>query len=184
MLNASKGPAVRGPRAQMDRLLYKRCIQQLLGAVPGLEICDGAVVDLLVDHRAAGSSYSSSTGGAAAAAAAEAAAAGAEAGRPSVAGVVLASGERILCRSVVITTGTFLRGVIHVGSQSRPAGRIASLMSAQVASGQAAVQAAEKTDQADAVAAGAATQLAQRFAGLGFALGRLKTGTPPRLGGE
>jgi tRNA uridine 5-carboxymethylaminomethyl modification enzyme len=166
----------------MDRLLYKRCIQQLLGAVPGLEICDGAVVDLLVDHRAAGSSYSSSTGGAAAAAAA--AAAGAEAGRPSVAGVVLASGERILCRSVVITTGTFLRGVIHVGSQSRPAGRIASLMSAQVASGQAAVQAAEKTDQADAVAAGAATQLAQRFAGLGFALGRLKTGTPPRLDGE
>ena len=184
MLNASKGPAVRGPRAQMDRLLYKRRIQQLLGAVPGLEICDGAVVDLLVENKAAGGGSSSSSSSSGAAAAVDGAAAGAGAGRPAVAGVVLASGERILCRSVVITTGTFLRGVIHVGSQSRPAGRIASLMSAQAASGQAAVQAAEKTDQADVVAAGAATQLAQRFAGLGFALGRLKTGTPPRLDGE
>ncbi|KAL4447302.1 hypothetical protein ABPG77_007335 [Micractinium sp. CCAP 211/92] len=176
VLNASKGPAVRGPRAQMDRVLYKRAVQQLLlSAGPRLEILDGAVVDLLVEQRAPPSSAPSSTesGGG---------------GGPAVAGVVLASGERILCRSVVITTGTFLRGLIHVGSQSRPAGRIASLISAREASrpeaAAAAVQAAEMTDKADEVAAGAASQLSQRFAALGFQLGRLKTGTPPRIDGR
>ena len=161
MLNASKGPAVRGPRAQMDRLLYKRELQRLLGGVSGLEVRDGAVVDLVLDPRP-----SSGSGG------------------PAVAGVVLASGERIACRSVVITTGTFLRGVIHVGSQSRPAGRIASLTSARAAAGESVVKAAEMTDRADEVAAGAATQLARTFEAAGFALGRLKTGTPPRLEGE
>jgi tRNA uridine 5-carboxymethylaminomethyl modification enzyme len=165
MLNASKGPAVRGPRAQMDRVLYKREVQRLLAAVPRLQVHDGAVVDLLVEQRPRGGD-----------------------GGPAVAGVVLAGGERILCRSVVITTGTFLRGVVHVGSQSRPAGRIASLIAAREAArpeaAAAAVQSAEMTDRADEVAAGAATALARRFADLGFALGRLKTGTPPRLDGE
>lgn len=170
MLNASKGPAVRGPRAQMDRLLYKREMQRLMAGVSNLQVHDGAVVDLLVEQRPSSSSGGSSLGGDS---------------RPAVAGVVLASGERILCRSVVITTGTFLRGVIHIGSHSRPAGRIASLVSARAAAGsEGAVRAAEQTDQADEQAAGAATQLAQRFAGLGFGLGRLKTGTPPRLDGE
>ncbi|KAL4443590.1 hypothetical protein ABPG75_011327 [Micractinium tetrahymenae] len=180
MLNTSKGPAVRGPRAQMDRVLYKRAVQELLRSTgPGLEILDGAVVDLLVEQRPSSCASSSS-----------AAAAGGDesSGGPAVAGVVLASGERILCRSVVITTGTFLRGIIHVGSQSRPAGRIASLISARAATkpeaAAAAVRAAEMTDQADEVAAGAASQLSRRFAGLGFRLGRLKTGTPPRLDGR
>lgn len=162
---------------QLPRLpLAQRAVQQLLrSAGPGLEILDGAVVDLLVEQQAPPSSAPSSTesGGG---------------GGPAVAGVVLASGERILCRSVVITTGTFLRGIIHVGSQSRPAGRIASLISAREASrpeaAAAAVQAAEMTDKADEVAAGAASQLSQRFAALGFRLGRLKTGTPPRIDGE
>ena len=162
MLNASKGPAVRGPRAQMDRLLYKRAVQALLRQVPHLEVHDGAVVDLLMGPGPAGGSTSG----------------------PAVVGVVLASGEVLRCTSVVITTGTFLRGVIHVGSQSRPAGRIASLMSARAAArGEGAVRAAEMTDVADEVAAGAASHLSRRFADLGFALGRLKTGTPPRLDG-
>lgn len=161
MLNASKGPAVRGPRAQMDRVLYKWAVQRMLGGVPGLAIHDGAVVDLLVEPRPSGGGPG-----------------------PVVAGVVLASGERILCRSVVVTTGTFLRGVIHVGSHSRPAGRIASLTSAREASRPEAAREAELTDEADVTAAGAATRLARRFADLGFALGRLKTGTPPRLDGE
>ena len=179
MLNASKGPAVRGPRAQMDRRRYKHAVQSLLAAVPGLEVHDGAVVDLLVERRPA-------------AAAAEATVATGEAGEaaggPVVSGVVLASGERIRCRSVVVTTGTFLRGVIHIGSQTRAAGRIASLVSTRDGGGSdggegGGVDATERTEPADEAAAGAATQLAQRFASLGFALGRLKTGTPPRLDG-
>lgn len=152
---------MRGPRAQMDRVLYKWAVQRMLGGVPGLAIHDGAVVDLLVEPRPSGGGPG-----------------------PVVAGVVLASGERILCRSVVVTTGTFLRGVIHVGSHSRPAGRIASLTSAREASRPEAAREAELTDEADVTAAGAATRLARRFADLGFALGRLKTGTPPRLDGE
>eukprot|EP00887_Chlorella_sp_A99_P001952 scaffold18.g1952.t1 len=164
VLNASKGPAVRGPRAQMDRLLYKRAMQRLIGGVPNLEICDGAVVDLILSTPAGASSSAGA--------------------RPAVAGVVLASGERVGCRSVVVATGTFLRGTIHVGSQSRPAGRIASLTSARAAAGEQVVRATEMTDAADEKAAGAATQLAKTFAALRFSLGRLKTGTPPRLDGR
>lgn len=198
MLNASKGPAVRGPRAQMDRALYKQHMQEALKGVPNLEIFDGAVTDLILDHRpptatstATASSNTAFIGHS-----------NTSEGLPAVAGVVLASGERITCLSVVITTGTFLRGVIHVGSQSRPAGRIAS-----GASNHAAAAAATRTtttasdvsnhqgkqahrvenmalDPADEKAAGAATQLAKTFAELGFQLGRLKTGTPPRIDGE
>lgn len=133
------------------------------------------MVDLIVERRpaAASSSSSSSSGDS-----------GGGSG-PAVAGVVLASGVRIACRAVVVTTGTFLRGIIHIGSQSRPAGRIASLISARAASkGEGAVRAAEMTDQADVAAAGAASLLSQRFGDLGFQLGRLKTGTPPRLDGK
>ncbi|KAI3428125.1 hypothetical protein D9Q98_006508 [Chlorella vulgaris] len=191
MLNASKGPAVRGPRAQMDRLLYKREVQRLLADVPGLTIRDGAVVDLLVDSRLGSSgptTSSSSSSNSFGTRAGSGCDASAPVGGPAVAGVVLASGERILCRSVVVTTGTFLRGVIHIGSQSRPAGRVASLIATRAASkadtAAAAVRDAESTDTADEMAAGAATRLAQRFDELGFKLGRLKTGTPPRLDGR
>ncbi|GAB4819392.1 hypothetical protein N2152v2_006438 [Parachlorella kessleri] len=195
MLNASKGPAVRGPRAQMDRLLYKRHIQGIMGGIPHLEIHDGAVVDLILKRRGGASSSSSSSSmerlsskldpdcsfqsGAQRAQHTERCSAPLE-----VAGVVLASGERVRCRSVVITTGTFLRGVIHVGSQSRPAGRIASLTSARAAAGESVVKAAEMTDKADVAAAKAASQLSQTFSEVGFRLGRLKTGTPPRLDGR
>ena len=161
MLNASKGPAVRGPRAQMDRALYKSHMQRALSSVQGLEIFDGAVVDVILEHQAGGSTS-------------------------QVTGVLLASGERINCRSIVITTGTFLRGVIHVGSQTRPAGRIASQASSNAAAeGRPQLSADEAmTDPADEVAAGASTQLARTFAALGFSLGRLKTGTPPRIDGR
>jgi tRNA uridine 5-carboxymethylaminomethyl modification enzyme len=180
MLNASKGPAVRGPRAQMDRHLYKTHMQKALKSMTGgkLEIFDGAVVDILLENKNANKiniinddeNQQSLT---------------------NIVGVKLATGEIINCKSVVITTGTFLRGVIHVGSQTRPAGRIASQASVTAAASsisntpyQQLTAASAMTDPADEVAAGASTQLARTFAELGFSLGRLKTGTPPRIDGR
>ena len=127
ILNRSKGPAVQGPRAQADRKLYKRAIQDLLGAQQGLEIRADAVEDLILDH-----------GG-------------------GMAGVRTASGKTIATGNVVVTTGTFLRGLIHIGDTQIPAGRIG-----------------------DKPALG----LAYTFKRFGLALGRLKTGTPPRLDGR
>ncbi|MBM3558413.1 MAG: tRNA uridine-5-carboxymethylaminomethyl(34) synthesis enzyme MnmG [Alphaproteobacteria bacterium] len=127
LLNRSKGPAVRGPRAQADRKLYRRAMQELLAGQAGLTVIGGAVDDLALAADGA------------------------------VSGVVLADGRRLGAGAVVITTGTFLRGVIHVGERSAPAGRVG---------------------EAPAVA------LAETFARLGFPLGRLKTGTPPRLDGR
>lgn len=123
MLNQSKGPAVRGPRAQADRKLYKIAIQTLLYAHPDLEIIEGAVEDLLVT-------------------------------RGRVFGVVLSDGQEMGAQGVVLTTGTFLNGLIHMGSEKIPSGR-----------------AGEKPS------IGLSTTL-RRY---GFPLGRLKTGTPPRL---
>ncbi len=127
LLNRSKGPAVRGPRAQADRALYRRAMQDLLAAQAGLEIAEAGVEDLVVD--AAG----------------------------EVGGVVTDRGETLLAGAVVLTAGTFLRGVIHIGHETRPAGRMG-----------------------DAPAVG----LALRLERLGLPLGRLKTGTPPRLDGR
>jgi tRNA uridine 5-carboxymethylaminomethyl modification enzyme len=124
MLNRSKGPAVRGPRAQADRALYKAAIQELLAEQPGLAIEEGAVEDLLIGEEA------------------------------RVAGVVLADGRELRAGAVVLTTGTFLGGLIHIGEERIPAGRVG-----------------------EAPALG----LSRTLEGLGFALGRLKTGTPPRL---
>src|SRR5271168_5406545 len=94
VLNRSKGPAVRGPRAQADRALYRQAVQTLLAAQPGLTIREGAVEDLITDAT----------------------------GR--LTGVVLGSGEQIACGAVVLTTGTFLRALIHIGEQRTPAGRV------------------------------------------------------------
>jgi tRNA uridine 5-carboxymethylaminomethyl modification enzyme len=127
VLNRSKGPAVRGPRAQADRRLYREAIQALLAAQAGLAIREAAVEDLIVDS----------------------------AGR--LAGVVLAGGEPVACGAAVLTTGTFLRGLIHIGETQTPAGRVG-----------------------EAPALG----LSETLARLGFPLGRLKTGTPPRLDGR
>ena len=127
MLNASKGPAVWGPRAQADRKLYRAAVQDLLAGQPGLTIAAGSVEDILLDVS----------------------------GRTS--GVVTADGREISAAAVVVTTGTFLRGLIHIGAEQTPAGRIG-----------------------EAPSVGLSATLA-RF---GFALGRLKTGTPPRLDGR
>ena len=126
VLNRSKGPAVRGPRAQADRRLYRRAVQALLAEQPELEIRAGAVEDLVIEK-----------------------------GR--LAGIRLSTGEVLACGAVVLTTGTFLRGLIHIGRETAPAGRVG-----------------------EAPALGLSATLDR----LGFALGRLKTGTPPRLDGR
>src|SRR5579862_9831662 len=94
VLNRSKGPAVRGPRAQADRALYRAAMQALLAEQSNLSIRESAVDDLVID----------STG--------------------RLAGVVLASGETVGCGAAVLTTGTFLRGLIHIGERTTPAGRV------------------------------------------------------------
>src|SRR5215468_3849374 len=94
MLNQSKGPAVRGPRAQADRKLYRQAVQALLSEQPNLEILAAGVDDIEIDA----------------------------AGR--VAAIVTDQGERIATGAVVLTTGTFLRGLIHCGEKKIPAGRV------------------------------------------------------------
>lgn len=123
LLNRSKGPAVRGPRTQSDRGLYKAAMQATLLAYPNLTIRAQAVEDLIVEDG-------------------------------HVAGVIGADGTEWASRRVVLTTGTFLRGEIHIGHERTPAGR-----------------------HGEAPAIG----LADRLYGLGFDIARLKTGTPARL---
>ena len=127
MLNQSKGPAVRGPRAQADRKLYRQAIFDLLDAQANLDLKAAAVEDLLID------------------------------GQGQLKGIRTGEGKEFLAPKVIITTGTFLRGVIHVGEEQTPAGRVN-----------------------EAPALGLSTTLER----LGFHLGRLKTGTPPRLDGK
>ena len=126
VLNRSKGPAVRGPRAQADRKLYRQAIAELLAETARLDIAEGAVEDLLLDDD----------------------------GR--VAGVLFDDGRRCAAGRVVLTTGTFLGGLIHIGEEKIPAGRVGEAPS---------------------------HGLSQTLTRPGFALGRLKTGTPPRLDG-
>ncbi len=127
VLNRSKGPAVRGPRAQADRKLYRQAMRALLHEQPGLDILGAAVEDLHLDSL----------------------------GRCR--GVVTGDGRTLKAAAVVLTTGTFLRGLIHLGEKSWPAGRIG-----------------------EAPSHGLSATLDR----LGFRLGRLKTGTPPRLDGR
>ena len=123
MLNRSKGPAVRGPRTQSDRYLYRTKMQAALATQENLTILAGAVDDIIV-----------------------------EAGR--VFGVRTEAGDEFSAGQVVLTTGTFLKGMIHVGDTRTPAGR-----------------------WGEAPALG----LSNRLYGLGLRMGRLKTGTPARL---
>src|SRR5437016_5193882 len=127
ILNRSKGPAVRGPRAQADRKLYRRAVSELLRETDGLGIAEGGAEDLLLD------------------------------GSGRVTGVALGDGRRCATGRVVLTTGTFLNGLIHIGEEKIPAGRVGEKPS---------------------------LGLSQTLARIGFALGRLKTGTPPRLDGR
>lgn len=126
MLNRRKGPAVQGPRAQVDRKRYKEAIVQLLANTERLTVVVGEVVDFLLD--------------------------GAEAK-----GVRLADGSEVHAKSVVLTSGTFLGGKIFVGKESRPGGRMGDKPS---------------------------NLLAKKISDLGLPVGRLKTGTPPRLDGR
>jgi tRNA uridine 5-carboxymethylaminomethyl modification enzyme len=128
ILNRSKGPAVRGPRAQADRTLYRQAMQALLTEQPNLTVQAAAAEDLLLDPS----------------------------GRV-VAGVMTAAGESISAGRVVLTTGTFLRGLIHIGAEKIPAGRVGEAPS---------------------------LGLSETLSRAGFQLGRLKTGTPPRLDGR
>lgn len=127
ILNRSKGPAVRGPRAQADRKLYRQAVQTLLAEQPGLEIREGAAEGIELD------------------------------GDGRIQALICGNGEWIGCRTLVLTTGTFLRGVIHIGTTQESAGRVGEAPS---------------------------VSLAKSLASLGFRMGRLKTGTPPRLDGR
>jgi tRNA uridine 5-carboxymethylaminomethyl modification enzyme len=123
LLNRRKGPAVQGPRAQIDRDAYKREMRAELARAEGVRFVPGEVVDLVV-----------------------------KAGRAT--GVRLSDGGTLLAAAVVLTTGTFLGGVIHIGEETRVGGRADSA---------------------------SACRLAERLRALGLPMGRLKTGTPPRL---
>lgn len=126
VLNRRKGPAVRGPRAQADRRLYKQAMQTALQRHSNLDIIEGEVDDIIVVSG-------------------------------HVAGVRLLDGRSFGAKAVVLTTGTFLRGLIHRGEETTPAGRI----------GERPV-----------------LGLSGRLEALGLTLGRLKTGTPARLDGQ
>jgi tRNA uridine 5-carboxymethylaminomethyl modification enzyme len=155
MLNRSKGPAVWAPRAQADRALYAQAVQDLLGRCDGIEVVEGLVEKLLVDEIARHTSNCGSPGrDARCYSANERYSVNKNGNRLSVCGVKLADGRELRCRAAVITTGTFLRGLMHCGEAQVEGGRIG---------------------EAPAVT------LSDQLASLGFTLGRLKTGTPPRV---
>jgi tRNA uridine 5-carboxymethylaminomethyl modification enzyme len=126
LLNRRKGPAVRGPRSQADRKLYKKAMQSAIEGQSGLTVIIGEIIDLNIRDGI-------------------------------LRGVSLADGRSFECRAVVLTTGTFLRGLIHIGERKVRAGRV--------------------NEQAT-------MGLSETMARAGFRLGRLKTGTPPRLDGS
>ena len=123
MLNESRGAAVRGPRAQADRSLYKKAIKNAVKKEKNLDILEGSVVDLGIVGK-------------------------------KITNIELEDGGKISCLSVVLTTGTFLRGLIRLGGKKSPAGRVGDKPS---------------------------IALAKKIENLKFSIGRLKTGTPPRI---
>ncbi len=155
LLNRSKGPAVRGPRAQSDRKLYRKAMQAGLAAQANLTILAAAVEDLITAVIPGRPEAEPGTQGQTAELAAPGFRPALRAtGMTSVVGVRTGSGEEFSAPRIVLTTGTFLKGVIHIGDKHIPAGR-----------------------HGEAPAIG----LSDRLYGAGFAMGRLKTGTPARL---
>ncbi|NVP54045.1 tRNA uridine-5-carboxymethylaminomethyl(34) synthesis enzyme MnmG [Mycoplana rhizolycopersici] len=126
LLNRRKGPAVRGPRTQADRRLYRTAMQAEIEATANLDVIEGDAYDIEIE-------------------------------RNQIAAVITKDGRRIPCAAVVLTTGTFLRGLIHLGSETTPAGRVGEQPS---------------------------LGLSETLSRLGLRLGRLKTGTPARLSGK
>lgn len=126
LLNRRKGPAVRGPRTQADRKLYKMAMQEEVAGIPGLSVIEGDAYDVEIKE-----------------------------GR--VVSVIMKDGRTFGCGAVVLTTGTFLRGLIHIGDRKIPAGRYGEEPS---------------------------LGLSETLARAGIRLGRLKTGTPARLDGK
>ncbi|KAI9500267.1 glucose inhibited division protein A-domain-containing protein [Coemansia spiralis] len=149
ILNRSKGPAVHGPRAQVDRVIYKRNMFEALSSHPGLTLKPGSVADIILERP-------TDTDGLHLKRLARQDSAFAQASA-TVTGVRLESGEIIRTRKVVITTGTFLGGEIHIGLKAFPSGR-----------------------KGEAASIG----LSKSLKDAGFRLGRMKTGTPPRLDGK
>ena len=129
MLNKSRGPAVHGPRAQADRALYRTAIQNFLAEYDNIRIIEAAVGDILVKKTHHGD---------------------------QVKGIMTEDGHRYHCTTIVLTTGTFLGGLIHLGGERTPAGRVGEAPS---------------------------NKLALRLAEMQLPVGRLKTGTPARLDG-
>lgn len=127
LLNRRKGPAVRGPRTQADRALYRTAMQAEIRAIGNLTVVEGEVAALRLQES------------------------------DVISGVVLADGREYAAAAVVLTTGTFLRGLIHIGEKTIPAGRMG-----------------------EAPSEGLSSQLTR----MNVPLGRLKTGTPPRLDGR
>ena len=126
VLNSTKGQAVRATRAQTDRILYKKAVQELIEQTPDLEVKEGSVEDLIIENN-------------------------------KVRGVCLSGGDRLKGERVVLTTGTFLGGIMHTGFEQKPGGRAGDPPS---------------------------NKLAKKLRKLPFRYGRLKTGTPPRLEGK
>ena len=146
MLNRSKGPAVWGPRAQCDKYRYAREVQRLLGTCPNLEIVSGEVAEIETgSSRGMGVSPMRPP---------PRRLAHDRDGHATVQAIILADGTRLFCRAVIVTTGTFLRALMHTGESKTEGGRV----------GEAA-----------------AMGLSGCLRRLGLELGRLKTGTPPRL---
>ncbi|XP_063791478.1 protein MTO1 homolog, mitochondrial isoform X2 [Pseudophryne corroboree] len=131
VLNRRKGPAVWGLRAQIDRTLYKQNMQKAILDTPGLTVTEGSVEDLILDPPDPTCP-----------------------GKCQVSGIILADGSKVFANSVVLTNGTFLRGMVRIGTEHVPAGRWGEEP---------------------------AVGLARTLEHLGFAVGRLKTGTPPRV---
>ena len=130
MLNKSRGPAVHGPRAQADRALYKTAIQNFLAGYDNIQIIEAAVGDILIQKTTRGE---------------------------QVKGIITEDGCNYYCITIVLTTGTFLGGMIYLGDERIPAGRVGEAPS---------------------------NKLASRLFKLQLPMGRLKTGTPARIDGK
>jgi tRNA uridine 5-carboxymethylaminomethyl modification enzyme len=123
LLNRSRGPAVRGPRTQSDRSLYRKYMQEKLANYCNLSIFSDPVIKFIFDKN-------------------------------TITGFITKSGKKVLCSKLILTTGTFLNGLIHIGDERTPAGRYDEKPS---------------------------TGLSEQLEKYNFKIGRLKTGTPPRL---